>query len=81
MSKIIKKIKQKFCRHQFKSIGFTMCAGGFLPLRGYCFDVMECRKCGLKQIGDHRKLTHDEECYMASCFLDRIQKEKMEDKL
>lgn len=60
MKNLFLKIKQKFCKHDFKNIGFTFKNNDLLSLKGHCFDVLECKKCKLREIGYQRNLTEKE---------------------
>ena len=67
MKNLFLKIKQKFCKHKFKSIGYTF-FNPYPAFKNHCYDVLECSKCGLRKTGEHRKLTEQEMEAMADRF-------------
>jgi hypothetical protein len=74
--KIIDKLRKRFCHHEFEVIGWTQLAGGHIALRDSCFEVLECKKCRKREVGEYRKLKDEEKEYMAEQFKKLIDKEK-----
>lgn len=72
MKNLFLKIKQKFCKHNFKIIGFTF-FDPYPAFRNHCYDVLVCSKCGLRKTGEHRKLTKQEIKAMVDRFKERLE--------